>query len=315
MLKSSIQKYPLTWFYTFSVFIVIAIVPIFILTGVGDAVDLAFKQTGLPFNTDLVTWFRLIAAFPSAFPGAMLALFQVAAPDIAVAIVVGTGYGRNGFIDLKKRFRFCAREIKWQQASKTWATCILVFAAMSMVTAGLSHYILPVDGFVWEINLLSVGFLSRFLVTMFLDGGALFEENGWRGFALPILIKQFNPFAASIILGLMWAFWHIPVKFDLILNYGFGNFVLMFSILTVKFVLLTTIMTYFWNRLGQTTIVAIVMHGLSNDSVRLGGNVLSETFQAQLQYEINLILPMLAVTLILLGVAGKQLGIKPKARA
>lgn len=36
------------------------------------------------------------------------------------------------------------------------------------------------------------------------------EEFGWRGLALPILQRKFNPFWASLILGLIWAAWHIP---------------------------------------------------------------------------------------------------------
>jgi membrane protease YdiL (CAAX protease family) len=314
MLSASIKKHPLAWFYALSVLIVIFIIPVFIVTRAGDAVDQAFQQTGIPFNTDLVTWFRLVTAFSSAFPGALLALLQVASPDIAVVIVVGIAYGRKGFIDLKSRFRFWSKEITWKQGIQTWVNCISIFAGMSLATAGLSHFILPVDGFVWNLNILSIGFFGSFLAAMFLDGGALFEENGWRGFALPLLLKQFNPITASIVLGLMWAFWHIPVKFDLALTYGVGNFLLMFSMLTIKFVLLSIIMTYFWNQVGQTTMIAIVMHGLSNDSVRLGGNVLSEVFQAQLQYEINLLLPMLVVTFILILLTGKSLGLKPATR-
>mgnify|MGYP001175537212 CR=1 FL=1 len=36
------------------------------------------------------------------------------------------------------------------------------------------------------------------------------EEFGWRGLALPLLQRKFNPFWAGLILGLIWATWHIP---------------------------------------------------------------------------------------------------------
>lgn len=310
MLTNSIKRRPLIWFYSLSVLIVVLIIPVFIITGAGDAVDQAFQKTGMPFNTDLVTWFQLVVAYPPAFLGAMLALLQVASPDIAVAIAAGTAYGRRGLLDLKRRFRFWSRDIDWVEGCNIWLSCILIFAGMSLATAALSRAILPVEGFVWNLNLLSLDFIRGFFIAMFLDGGALFEENGWRGFALPLLLTQFNPFNASIILGLMWSFWHVPVKFDLLLNYGLANFLLMFLVLTIKFVLLTLIMTYFWNRLGQATLVAIAMHGLSNDSVRLGGNVLSEGFRSQLQYEINLVLPMLVVALILCRLTRKRLGLR-----
>jgi membrane protease YdiL (CAAX protease family) len=34
------------------------------------------------------------------------------------------------------------------------------------------------------------------------------EEIGWRGYALPCLMRRFNPLVASLILGLIWALFH-----------------------------------------------------------------------------------------------------------
>ncbi len=36
------------------------------------------------------------------------------------------------------------------------------------------------------------------------------EEFGWRGLALPLLQRKFSPFWAGLILGCIWAAWHIP---------------------------------------------------------------------------------------------------------
>jgi len=37
------------------------------------------------------------------------------------------------------------------------------------------------------------------------------EETGWRGFALPELQKRLSPVVASVVLGAIWAAWHIPL--------------------------------------------------------------------------------------------------------
>jgi hypothetical protein len=37
------------------------------------------------------------------------------------------------------------------------------------------------------------------------------EELGWRGYALPILLDRTSPVVASIIVGSVWALWHLPL--------------------------------------------------------------------------------------------------------
>ncbi len=39
------------------------------------------------------------------------------------------------------------------------------------------------------------------------------EEPGWRGFALIRLLSRFNPLTASLIIGIIWTFWHTPLMF------------------------------------------------------------------------------------------------------
>jgi membrane protease YdiL (CAAX protease family) len=52
-------------------------------------------------------------------------------------------------------------------------------------------------------------YLGTFLLVLTI-GGAL-EEPGWRGFALPRLQTQHTPVKATLILGVVWGTWHLPL--------------------------------------------------------------------------------------------------------
>lgn len=54
-----------------------------------------------------------------------------------------------------------------------------------------------------------ITYIISFVVIFFL-GGPLPEEIGWRGFALPRLQSKFGPLKATLLLSVLWAFWHLP---------------------------------------------------------------------------------------------------------
>jgi membrane protease YdiL (CAAX protease family) len=62
-----------------------------------------------------------------------------------------------------------------------------------------------------EPGVTTAAILSQVLFTLF--SGPLAEEAGWRGFALPRLQERYNAFASSLILGVIWFSWHIPLYF------------------------------------------------------------------------------------------------------
>jgi hypothetical protein len=92
----------------------------------------------------------------------------------------------------------------------------------------------------------------------------------------------------------------MPVKFDLALTYGARGFLLMFAVLTVKFVVLSIVMAYFFNRAGASIPLAVAMHGISNQTVGFGGMVTSEALISQLLFETMLIVPMAVVAAVLI---------------
>ncbi len=49
------------------------------------------------------------------------------------------------------------------------------------------------------------------VVQIFVLGGPLGEEFGWRGYALPVLSRHIGWRGAGIALGVVWATWHLPL--------------------------------------------------------------------------------------------------------
>ena len=95
--------------------------------------------------------------------------------------------------------------------------------------------------------------------------GPLPEEIGWRGFALDKLHNKLNMLHSSMIIGLFWALWHLPLFFipgTYQNNLGVLslNFWLFFLTLFPDSILYTWI--YFKNR--RSTLAAILIHFSTN---------------------------------------------------
>jgi membrane protease YdiL (CAAX protease family) len=112
------------------------------------------------------------------------------------------------------------------------------------------------------INLGSI--LPVFLITI--TAGPMGEELGWRGYALGILQKQYSPFLAALILGLVWGFWHLPLW----LLSGFSGTDLLIYIVTflVGIVSTSILITYFYNK-SKNVLIAIWIHFWFNFLLKL----------------------------------------------
>ncbi len=76
------------------------------------------------------------------------------------------------------------------------------------------------------------------------------EEPGWRGFALPKMVGHLSPLNASLILGLIWSVWHLPL-FTLS---GCGGPEKHFALFTISVVGLSVIMTWLFYRSRMSVI-------------------------------------------------------------
>jgi membrane protease YdiL (CAAX protease family) len=104
-------------------------------------------------------------------------------------------------------------------------------------------------------------------------GGPLEEELGWRGFALPRLQARRSAFAASILLGLVWGAWHVPLyliagtgQAETIAGGGSGAAPVLIGAFVVWTMGLAVLFTWLFNITHGSLIVAMLLHA----SVNLG---------------------------------------------
>lgn len=297
-----LPRRPVLTFWLIAVALEVVLGVAFLVSGAESAIEDGLTKAGLDFGSDLLTAGRVVVVYPAALLGVTLALAQVAAPDLAVLIVARIRGGLALLNAVGRRFRPWSKEVGARRGLWIWLVVVVVFSACNLVSGLLHQAFVPQD-FVWHF---SWSMLALLPVAMFLDAGALLEENGWRGFALPVLLRTRGPLAASVIVGLAWASWHFPVKFDAFLDYGLWGALAYLGAFTVKLVAISVVMTFFWARAGQATLLAVVMHGLSNDVARIGGLVDGASWQASTVSELNLALPFIVLAFVLVPYANRR---------
>jgi uncharacterized protein len=98
-------------------------------------------------------------------------------------------------------------------------------------------------------------------------GGPLGEELGWRGFALDRLQNKWNALVASLILGMIWAAWHLPlffIKGTPQQGMGFGTF--LFWLWSLQVVSLSVLTTWVYNNTQRSILSAVFMHFMFNST-------------------------------------------------
>ncbi len=179
--------------------------------------------------------------------------------SLAAIILVVVEGRRGGLRELLSRF------LIWRVGLQWWAF-VLLFAVIPSV-AGLYLFDLlggpPVD---WSGLPPLYTVLPMFILYTIAAG--IGEEFGWRGFLLPRLQTRHNALVSSLIVGVIWAIWHIPMffikgttQYELQSQGGLLPAILGYSI----FVIVSSIQFVFvFNNTRGSVLLAAVFHGASN---------------------------------------------------
>lgn len=143
---------------------------------------------------------------PFTIPRPLLALAIAAAtllgPTLAAFIVTYMTEGRIGIRRLLRRY------VLWRVGLRWYLFVLLGIPAIELLGA------IIVPGALASFQSLTLTLVLTYsvaFVSILILGGPLGEEPGWRGFALPRLQPLHGPLIGSVILGILWALWHLPL--------------------------------------------------------------------------------------------------------
>jgi membrane protease YdiL (CAAX protease family) len=128
------------------------------------------------------------------------------------------------------------------------------------------------------------------------------EEVGWRGYALPRLATHFGLGGASVLLGLVWALWHLPLFFTA----GIDKTGQSFPVYVLQVTALSVAMAWLYAHTNGSLLLAMLMHAAVNQSKDIVPSAVSGASQV---FGLSLSLPAWLTVAFLWLVAAAFLGL------
>lgn len=171
-------------------------------------------------------------------------------PTISAFILTYMKAGKAGVQTLLKRYVHIRLGWKWYLGA---TTLLIVPAAITFVLN-----IIHVGNGTGISSEATVPYVSVMMIYTFLSG-PFSEEAGWRGYLLPRLQAKFNTLLSSLIVGIVWVLWHVPLAFVEGTNQSlFG--VVGWIIYAVLIVSLSLILSWLYNNTKGSLLLVIIGH-------------------------------------------------------
>ena len=157
----------------------------------------------------LFTWmFWIPAVFVSENIGIILMLIGLIAPAVISTIFVLASDSETLKQDLKNKV-FGFYKVKWQNV----ILAIIVFAAIIVASILLSLLFgqsIEQFAFTEDFSFTGVGIAGAFITILV---ASIIEEVGWKGYCEDSIGDYMNWFWESMIFGVLWSLWHLPLLF------------------------------------------------------------------------------------------------------
>ena len=185
-------------------------------------------------------------------------------PTLAAVIVTGMTKGKAGILELFKKLLIAKVGLRWIVFAIFGYALVCAGAiglanlsgesSVSLLSESFPQFSSPVE--------MVISIVVMFIVLSLVNG----EELAWRGFALPRLQSKYNALISSLILGVFWALFHLPLFFTLTGSSQTDANFLWFLLSTVC---LSIIFTWMFNHTRGSVLLAYILHGATNTWTRV----------------------------------------------
>jgi membrane protease YdiL (CAAX protease family) len=236
-------------------------------------------------------------------------LGAIAGLTLAAFLVTAITTGKTGVRQLLRRYVLWRVGLHWYLLALVGLP--LIQLAVSSVLVGIG----PLTAFVLRWPLYFTIFLPNVLITAV--AAQLWEESGWSGFAIPALQQRFGAWRACLILGPLWALYHLP--FFLVPGQIFPTKVdaitmlVNMAFLMIGAIPLRMVMTWVFNNTKGSILIAILFHA-ALDACNAPSAYITQLLSAsQLGgYGLATLLAPLAAAVVLLIFTKGRLSYKPE---
>ncbi|MFO8036583.1 MAG: type II CAAX endopeptidase family protein [Anaerolineales bacterium] len=243
-----------------------------------------------------LTWvFEFLAAVLfEGLPGWGVTALHYLGGLMPLAVALGLAFTVH---DRSFRRDFWQRIIDFKRIGWVWYVVIFLYAPLRSGLAALMDIALGGSGMAPEgiSRWMEQPLLILPTLIFWLLFGPVPEEPGWRGYALDGLQARRGALFSSLIVGVVWSTWHLPLFFIpgtwQAAEVGLGTQRFWFYTFTILFE--AVLYTWIYNHTGRSILAAILFH--------FTGNAFGELFALSAGAEVyNFILSILAVLLVIL---------------
>jgi uncharacterized protein len=169
-------------------------------------------------------------------------------PFLAALVVLALTRGKVGILGLLKRM------VRWRVRPVWYAVALLLPVGIALGATVLNVLLGARPPSSAELGAWPSLIPTFFLLLLIPGIGGAWEEPGWRGYALPTLQAGRSALLASLILGIVWAFWHLPLMLYGVIPWS------DLALVTVQ----SVVFAWLFNNTAGSVLLVMLFHTMNN---------------------------------------------------